>query len=191
MMMIVMWEGEGSVGVLIEGDGEGDEEGLELRRRWWGCVMMETMEAMMMMLRLMGSNGRKMMVRRLKMGWRWEDDAWRGDGDKVDGFLMPLRRCSHRGWWRYGGGVGSYAWQVREIRVCDVRVSFISSLDFFSLKTSSSSSILETLTQYNNYENIFSIIIIFGPSCSQVYKSRSSTFSLLLFIKLILILKNI
>jgi len=66
---------------------------------------------------------------------------------------------------------------------------FLSSL---SLKTSSSSPTLETLAQLNNYEsNIFHRLLILSCLYSQACKTRVSISSLLLFILLMLNLKNI
>ena len=63
------------------------------------------------------------------------------------------------------------------------RFSFISSLDFFSLKTSSSSLVLEALAQINNYGIIFSINYLFLTRLdSLACKTRTSTSYLLLFI---------
>ena len=72
-----------------------------------------------------------------------------------------------------------------------IRVFFISSLDLLFSKISCFFPTLETLAQLNNYENNIFIIIIFGPSCSQVCKIEASTSCLLIFILLMPNLKII
>ena len=80
---------------------------------------------------------------------------------------------------------------VRKVRVrCDMGLGlvtrvffFLSSSDFFSLKTSSSSSTLETLAQINNYgNNNLHKLLFLDRLYSQACKTRISTSSLLLFI---------
>ena len=164
--------------------------------------MMETMEAMMMMLRLMGSNRRRwwgaeeLMPRGDQEGdggrWWWGDWRW-GEGEKMmreEGMVIRLMVfwCP----WEDAAVEDHPAMEGVWVLMHDkwgrlgfvmFRVSFISSLDFFSLKTSSSSLVLETLAQINNYGIIFSINYLFLTRLdSLACKTHSSTSYLLLFI---------
>ena len=131
-------------------------------RRWWVL--------MMMMVKMRGVEG-AMVDEENEDG----EDDWKRGGTWA------------WGWWWVGQPLFSYEGEAVGLWCMMVRLGlvnrvffFLSSLDFFSLKTSSSSSTLETLAQLNNYENnIFHKLLILDRLYSQACKTRTSTSSLL------------